>query len=1205
MEIVSKANFESEILFQTRKGSRTWTPAFGENYLLYLHSANRHAVSSIELISCEVVSRGFITAKSFPVGTCDDSVLPLTQPARTTSRHAATTDNIPENSYRHRTVTLSNVLPLQTPAGEGCYLSLFPLFEWLRGVLGNQVSRIRPHTLLLKVTFANGTSRSVQVNLSSSSRLVLACVMDNMRTWDRFLSYKCMLTTALDLLLGRHVDGPIFVWMHAAICSFLHEIAPGYNPSLITRLLQVICSLRGHRAFNPVITLAAVGHVVAIFSPTQRSTNTAVADMDSRSSTLGEDLWNVCREMVHIPLTSLGTDDNVILHSFAVQLALTYLVYIDRTSQLEPYTYASFSTVIPLQLQLKVLPEYRLKILHFVPIFNRQHSIVSKRILKFCEPIDMLVKAGDKSIDNFIAFCDRHGLSQLVSTACNSLFDLLAGEVEAARKGCRIWLTAKEFMEGKLGSVSSDDATRDLCNSLLPIAGRSPDAKKSISDSFKEACRVWGMYHRCLALINQNPNTLTTATKQYLEESVDNILDFEETVGSVQAQFAILHQRQESMVSSFRELLETARSKLRERSSPLRKLPTKLSLNEVELLFSKSMDLSSNEVVSKSFLSSFPDNLFMKGYEVESVVVIVPLPPLQGTEDIHGVVLLDSNMVRVVKKHHDGAKQIVAGGPGGGCAAGVRSLSRLYEPKGFCFVPSNAGENCKLGLIADTGNHCIRGVILNATQVFQDEVLAIAGVSQQNGHVDGPATSALFNLPRGMAALDGVSVLICDYGNHALRILKRETHESNHWVVSTVAGRVAEPGEQDGDSALSSHLQFPNQIVASPLPETDRKGTYRDFYFTEHGPSHAIRCYRHYFDQPNLSEIFTLHRGEPFIHLQGLCVGQEGTLLVCDSGAGCVWSVDIATKTVSQKISADFVFDSSTRILRSIHGDSELVHACDQFAPTSIVHLSYVTPGLFLIASKGTCDMLFKYFDPSVVKLGRKLLLPVFEQTCVKKSQLLDQSKVFLQERDKAQKAVFQLTGLTENLKAVIRQCMYRHQILELQNVQFTFVSSNMTPLPSFLFVGMLNNAPDLESAAAVVRGVIAMMNRRPHQGHGHRRGHMGMTGRERAQAYGLSEEERAALTNYDTAFDIPDIDDFDNRAIGDSREMNDLKDRLVEMMENFDFSTGNVDPEKDLNAIYSILKMIDFESAANIFMAILRNKTYVILFLFYFFLIC
>jgi hypothetical protein len=125
------------------------------------------------------------------------------------------------------------------------------------------------------------------------------------------------------------------------------------------------------------------------------------------------------------------------------------------------------------------------------------------------------------------------------------------------------------------------------------------------------------------------------------------------------------------------------------------------------------------------------------------------------------------------------------------------ALSWNYGGQGF------TSETDQL-YIADTANHTIRRIRYGLS--FEGcpqprQVDTLAGLAGQAGSTDGPAPTARFNNPRGVASAPDGSVYVADTGNHTIRRIAADG------TVTTVAGQAGVAGFRDGiatDALLSS-----------------------------------------------------------------------------------------------------------------------------------------------------------------------------------------------------------------------------------------------------------------------------------------------------------------------------------------------------------------------------------------------------------------
>jgi uncharacterized protein (TIGR03437 family) len=126
---------------------------------------------------------------------------------------------------------------------------------------------------------------------------------------------------------------------------------------------------------------------------------------------------------------------------------------------------------------------------------------------------------------------------------------------------------------------------------------------------------------------------------------------------------------------------------------------------------------------------------------------------------------------------------------------GIATASALNDPVAIAFDGSGSLY------IADTLNNRIRRVTNGTISTF-------AGVGQP-GYLDGPASSAVFSFPKGMAFDSNGNLFIADPGNNLIRKI-----ESN--VVSTVAGNGALAFAGDGGNPLAASLAGPSAVAVDP-----------------------------------------------------------------------------------------------------------------------------------------------------------------------------------------------------------------------------------------------------------------------------------------------------------------------------------------------------------------------------------------------------
>ena len=114
----------------------------------------------------------------------------------------------------------------------------------------------------------------------------------------------------------------------------------------------------------------------------------------------------------------------------------------------------------------------------------------------------------------------------------------------------------------------------------------------------------------------------------------------------------------------------------------------------------------------------------------------------------------------------NGTVTLVAGAPGfsGTTDSGLGSIARFNLPRGLLWLGASSGL-----LVVDSANHTVRRVVTNAVN-GSHAVSTYAGVAGTAGTLNGPALSATFNFPVGIAgdALGG-GFLIVDKGNNLVR----------------------------------------------------------------------------------------------------------------------------------------------------------------------------------------------------------------------------------------------------------------------------------------------------------------------------------------------------------------------------------------------------------------------------------------------------
>ena len=147
----------------------------------------------------------------------------------------------------------------------------------------------------------------------------------------------------------------------------------------------------------------------------------------------------------------------------------------------------------------------------------------------------------------------------------------------------------------------------------------------------------------------------------------------------------------------------------------------------------------------------------------------------------------DNSVIRIINAS---GVATFAGNPGHpGSANGTGKAASFNQPSGLAVDGSNNVY------VADTGNSTIRFITPAGA------VTTLAGTAGSVGSVNGPAAGATFNHPYALTVAASGNVYVADTGNHALRLL------TPGGVVSTLAGTVSIPGAVDGPAVSASFNQ--------------------------------------------------------------------------------------------------------------------------------------------------------------------------------------------------------------------------------------------------------------------------------------------------------------------------------------------------------------------------------------------------------------
>ena len=130
------------------------------------------------------------------------------------------------------------------------------------------------------------------------------------------------------------------------------------------------------------------------------------------------------------------------------------------------------------------------------------------------------------------------------------------------------------------------------------------------------------------------------------------------------------------------------------------------------------------------------------------------------------------------------------------CLNGLASTSMFSSPKGLTIAPNGTIY------VADSVNNIIRDISPNG------DVSTVAGVPFKSGYFDGPAQSALFNIPGDIKISQNGTFYVADSFNHCIRSI------SPSGEVSTVAGTNS-TGSTDGPGHLA-RFNTPQRLSIAP-----------------------------------------------------------------------------------------------------------------------------------------------------------------------------------------------------------------------------------------------------------------------------------------------------------------------------------------------------------------------------------------------------
>jgi sugar lactone lactonase YvrE len=164
-----------------------------------------------------------------------------------------------------------------------------------------------------------------------------------------------------------------------------------------------------------------------------------------------------------------------------------------------------------------------------------------------------------------------------------------------------------------------------------------------------------------------------------------------------------------------------------------------------------------------------------------------------------GTVFVADNQNHAIRRvGTNGVVTTLAGLPGTpGSADGTGSTARFDSPTGIAFGPDGALY------VSDTGNHTVRRITLAGV------VTTHAGSAGNADFADGPATTARFNQPLGLAVAPDGTVFVADSGNHLIRVI------ATNGTVSVLAGNPETFGSADG-TGTNAFFNSPVGLALAP-----------------------------------------------------------------------------------------------------------------------------------------------------------------------------------------------------------------------------------------------------------------------------------------------------------------------------------------------------------------------------------------------------
>lgn len=164
-----------------------------------------------------------------------------------------------------------------------------------------------------------------------------------------------------------------------------------------------------------------------------------------------------------------------------------------------------------------------------------------------------------------------------------------------------------------------------------------------------------------------------------------------------------------------------------------------------------------------------------------------------------GTIFVADNQNHAIRRiGTNGVVTTLAGLPGTpGSADGSVSNARFDSPTSLALGPDGSLY------VSDTGNHTLRRVTLAGV------VSTLAGSAGNADYADGPATTARFNQPLGLAVAPDGTVFVADSGNHLIRVI------ATNGTISILAGNPETFGSADG-TGTNAFFNSPVGLALAP-----------------------------------------------------------------------------------------------------------------------------------------------------------------------------------------------------------------------------------------------------------------------------------------------------------------------------------------------------------------------------------------------------